>query len=182
MELPKPGRSIAQSEIAFFRVHEWSGMTVLTFLVLHWIVVFAGLTEGGLAHLFPWFSKKSIKNLVSDSKSLPRSIRERFSRDETRGRAIAGAVHGLGLLVATGMAISGSIVFFGMRSNGSMNGFVHFVKEFHQFIANFLWAFLAGHVGMAIIHQWQGDKVLSRMFNLARGETSRSGFPPHPGA
>jgi cytochrome b561 len=171
MEIPRPGRMIPASEVAFFKIHRWSGITVFGFLLLHWLWGITGHVAGRWVHLFPWFSKEGLGKVISDLKSVPLLIREGFSgkADQDQGTAIAGAVHGLGLLAATGMALTGSVLFFGIRPDGAMNGYVHMVKEFHEFIAGFLWAFLAGHVSMAILHQWQGDRVISRMFNLLRG-------------
>ncbi len=168
MDLPHPDRMTSETGIVFFRIHEWSGISVFTLVVLHWVWVFSGHAAGGLAHLFPWFSKDHLGEVVSDLKFMPRLIRRGFSGENNQGTALAGAVHGLGLLTVTGMAMTGSIVFFGIGPSGTMNNFFTFVKEFHQFIAGFLWAYLAGHVGMAVVHQWQGDRVLTRMFNLTR--------------
>ncbi|MGV8073865.1 MAG: cytochrome b/b6 domain-containing protein [Syntrophobacteraceae bacterium] len=166
MEFPKPGRPSSNFGISFFRIHEWSGMTVFSLVALHWLWILSGHAAGGLVHLYPWFSKKRTRNVVSDLKSMPHLIHDGFSEQKSRGAALAGAVHGLGLLTVTGMALTGSIIFLGLGSDGSIKIFIRFVKECHEFIANFLWAYLFGHVGMAVLHQWQGDKVLTRMFNL----------------
>lgn len=166
MDLPKSGRMISGTGIAFFKIHQWSGISAFTLLALHWIWALAGQTAGGLTHLFPWFSSDRARDVISDLQALPRLIRRGFPEEDRQGMALAGAVHGLGLITVTGMAVTGSIVFFGIGPDGSMSGFIHFVKEFHQFAANFLWAFLAGHVSMAFIHQWRGDKVLTRMFTF----------------
>ena len=166
MEVPEPVRTIPAAEITFFKIHEWSGITVLTLLMLHWIWELTGHAAGQWVHLFPWFSKESRESVISDLKSMPLLIRRGFSGEPNQGTAIAGAVHGLGLLTATGMALTGSVLFFGIGSDGAMNPYVSFVEETHQVTAIFLWAFLSGHVSMAILHQWQGDRVLTRMFNL----------------
>ncbi len=168
MEVPEPGRMVPASEVAFFKIHEWSGITVLTLVILRWLWGFTGYAAGQWADLFPWFSKERMGNVVSDLKYMYRQIREGFSGQAGHGEAIARAVHGLGLLTATAMALTGSVLFFGIRADGAMSAYVSLVKEFHEFIASFLWAYLAGHVSMAILHQWQGDKVLSRMFNLVQ--------------
>ncbi len=167
MELPDPG-GIPAIQFTLFKIHRLSGITILTLLALHWIWGLTGHTAGGWGNLFPWFSKKRLGNVVSDLKSMPSLIRGGFPGQNDQGTAIAGAVHGLGLLTATGMGLTGSLLFFGIKSDGAMNASVSPVVEIHQFISNFLWAFIIGHMGMAILHQWQGDKVLTRMFNLTQ--------------
>ena len=47
-----------------------------------------------------------------------------------------------------------------------MNGFIEVVREIHGFIANFIWAYFVGHVGMAVLHQLRGESLISNMFNL----------------
>jgi cytochrome b561 len=168
MELPDPEGIVPVIKVALFRLHRLSGITVLTLLALHWIWGLAGHAAGGWGNLFPWFSRERRGNVISDLKSMPSLLRGALPGQNYRGTAIAGAVHGLGLLTATGMGLTGSILFFGIKSDGTMNASASPVVEIHQFIANFLWAFIVGHVGMAILHQWQGDKVLTRMFNLAQ--------------
>jgi len=64
------------------------------------------------------------------------------------------------------MALTGSLIFFGMAADGSLSPFLEVVKAIHGFIANFIWAYFVGHVGMAMFHQWRGEPLIVRMFNL----------------
>ena len=74
--------------------------------------------------------------------------------------ALAGAVHGLGLLAATGMALSGATYFFTERSSP-----VHrLALASHHLIANLMWAYVIGHVSLALIHRLRGDDIFARMF------------------
>jgi cytochrome b561 len=166
MAVPQPGRLLSGAERSFFAVHRWSGMCVLSLLVLHWLWGLAGHVPYGWEHLFPWFSGPRLKKVLSALKAMPAWLRGRLPAESNETLPLAGAVHGLGLVVATAMALSGSTIFFGMTPEGSMSGFIEVVREVHGFIANFVWAYFVGHVGIAILHQWRGEPLITRMFNL----------------
>ena len=166
MAVPQPGQLLNQGETTLFSVHRWSGICVLSLLALHWLWGLAGHVAYGWGHLFPWFSGTRLRRLLSALKAMPDWLRGRLSGESRETIPLAGAVHGLGLVVATGMALTGSTIFFGMAPDGSMNGFIEVVREIHGFIANFIWAYFVGHVGMAVLHQLRGESLISNMFNL----------------
>lgn len=163
MEPPEPDKpATAGIAAATFEVHENVGMAVLAILVLHWLWQLTGHTLHGLGHLFPWFSASGRAAVMADAKRLAASR----LRDVPEVSPLAGAVHGLGILVATAMAISGAVLFFGMAENGSMPGPVHAVEEFHGFMATFMWAYLIGHVAMGALHRKLGHADVSEIFRL----------------
>lgn len=166
MDVPAPGRSLPQAGYRLFLIHRWSGITVVSLVILHWLWNLSGHVAGGWGHLFPWFSGTRLRRLLSALKAMPDWLRGRLSGESRETIPLAGAVHGLGLVVATGMALTGSTIFFGMAPDGSMNGFIEVVREIHGFIANFIWAYFVGHVGMAVLHQLRGESLISNMFNL----------------
>jgi cytochrome b561 len=166
MDRPRPGRMLTLAERTFFEIHEWSGMTALALLILHWLWGATGHFAGGWGHLFPWFSKNRLRDLGSALKALTAWVKGSIVNPWEATMPLAGAVHGLGLLVATAMAVTGATMFFGMAPDGAMSHFVKDVKEAHEFIASLAWIYLSGHVGMAALHQWLGDRVLTRMFDL----------------
>jgi hypothetical protein len=53
-----------------------------------------------------------------------------------------------------------------MAAHGHTSGFIGSVKEIHSFIANFTWAYFVEHVSRAVLHQWRGESLIDRMFNL----------------
>lgn len=155
---PAPGALAA----AAFEAHENAGMAVLAILVLHWLWQLSGHTLHGLSHLFPWFSAEARAAVAADAKRL---IASRL-RDAAEVSPLAGAVHGLGILAATAMAATGAVLYFGMAENGSMSDPVHSVEEFHGFLANFMWAYLIGHVAMGAVHRKLGHAEVSEIFRL----------------
>jgi len=79
---------------------------------------------------------------------------------------LPGFIHGLGLLIVTGMAITGGILFFIMPESGEFTGVVELVAESHEVIATLVWLYWGGHGATALIHHFQGDSVLKDMFRL----------------
>lgn len=164
MEHPEHGRPAGGLPGFAFEVHENLGMAVLLVLLLHWLWQLTGHTARGLDHLFPWFSRERRAELVAD---LRRTVSAGF-RDLPDASPLADSVHGLGILAASAMAASGAVLYFGMGENGQMSAPVHWVAEFHGFMATFMWLYLGGHAAMAVRHQRLGHGNLSDMFNLKR--------------
>ena len=168
MVVPEPGRVPTQPGAALFQLHRWSGITVVCLLLLHWLWQLSGHLANGWGHLFPWFSRRRMDRLMADLKSLPDWLRNGFPDQQKETLPMAGAVHGLGLLTVTAMAVTGGTIFFAMTPDGGMTPIVRTVAEIHSFIANFMWAYLFGHAGIAVLHQWRESPLISDMFNLIR--------------
>jgi cytochrome b561 len=166
MDVPAPGRPLVETGYRFFAVHRWSGITVVTLVILHWLWGLSGHVAGGWGHLFPWFSRRRLRNLLSDIKDVPKWLQGAFPDQQEETIALAGAIHGLGLLAVSAMALSGTTIFLGMRPDGSMSRLVALVREGHMYMGNVLWVYFLGHVGIAVLHQWRGDRLITNMFNL----------------
>jgi cytochrome b561 len=166
MDAPEPGKVQSQTERLFFLIHERSGMAVLALLAGHWLWGMAGHVSEGWGHLFPWFSRERLRRLGSDLRKVPEWFSQKFPSQESETIPLTGAVHGLGLLAATAMGLTGITIFLGMAPDGSAGIFVEAVKETHEFFAIFVWAYFLGHVGMALFHHRLGHRTLADMFNL----------------
>ena len=166
MVVPEPGQIPTAPGDTLFELHRWSGITVVCLLLLHWLWLLSGHLANDWGHLFPWFSRRRMDRLMADLKSLPHWLRDGFPDQQKETLPMAGAVHGLGLLTVSGMATTGSTIFFIMAPDGGMAPIVVFIAEIHSFIANFMWAYLFGHAGIAILHQWRESPLISDMFNL----------------
>ncbi|MGE5310357.1 MAG: cytochrome b/b6 domain-containing protein [Nitrospirota bacterium] len=164
MQVPQPGRMPLEPQHAFFLIHEASGLTVVTLLVLHWLWALSGYVAGGWGHLFPWFSRARLQALLAALKALPTWLRDNRAVDEEVMHPLVGAVHGLGLL--TVMALTGATMVLGMGLGGSMGTILRAVRWAHGFFANFMWAYVMGHVAMALLHQVRGERLLTKMFDL----------------
>ena len=177
MHVPSPGQPFVEPGYHFFLVHRWSGICLVTLVILHWLWGLGGHVMGGWGHLFPWFSLSRLRALISDVKDLPKWLQGNLPAQKEETIPLAGAVHGLGLLAVSAMAVSGSTIFFGMGPHGSMDPFVALVREGHAVMGGILWVYFLGHVGISVLHQLRGDRLINNMFNLIR----RSSVPrPSP--
>lgn len=146
----------------YFRMHEIGGLTAAGFVLLHWMWSFA---QQDLGILFPW----NAKGLAQSRDELLGMLRGRLpERGHTVG--LSGFVHGLGLLAASGMALSGVFIFLvipgGMGAAAASSNYALFtgLSVFHRSLSSFLWAYLGGHVVFAILHQLQGHPVFGAIF------------------
>ena len=163
---PKPGRLPNQ----WFEVHETLGLVLFGVLLTHWLwsVLRTTLITRQPLMLFPWFSRKRLTALAQDIRATGRElIRLRLPNGEG-AQPLPAAIQGLGLLLGLFLAGSGTILALGMGPDGSMNGLVHGVKEAHEAAAPLMWAYLAIHPVLGILHQFTGHGTLNRMFSFGR--------------
>lgn len=133
MDAPRLGVPNGGGGDFFFLLHRIVGLAVLVLLALHWLWQLSGRASNGMKVLYPWLIKRGKSSIFS-----PRSIKDRL-------QISAGTVQGLGLLIASLMALSGLILFFGVANNGAMSASVAFVRVIHGATAIALWAYLGLH-------------------------------------
>ncbi|WP_037514696.1 cytochrome b/b6 domain-containing protein [Sphingobium xenophagum] len=151
-ETNRPGDS-------YFELHEWVGVLTLWLLVIFWIWTLVRRGETRFAMLFPWFSATRRSAFWADLKAHLASL-ARGGGPLTEESPLASAVHGLGLLIATAMALTGAVGYFFPAAS--------LLLEVHMTIAPVMWAYLTGHVGVALLHQMAGHRILQRMFGSGR--------------
>ena len=166
MNVPAPGRPLAGAGYHFFLVHRWSGITVAALVILHWLWGLSGHVTGGWGHLFPWFSGPRFRQLMSDIRDVPQWLQGSLPSQKQETIPLAGAIHGLGLLAVSAMALSGTIIFFLMGPHGATNSLVALFRQGHFYMARVMWVYFLGHAGIAVLHQVRGDRLISSMFNL----------------
>lgn len=149
--------------LQLFEAHENIGMALLALLALHWLWSLSGHIQDGFAHLFPWFSKQRMDKVMAD---IDQVIKLKMPDPEI-SNALAGAVHGLGLLAATGMAATGAVIFFNLNLiTGHMTELGETFHNMHGVIALLMWAYLIGHIAVAIMHKRMGHTNVKEMFSL----------------
>ena len=158
---PPDEENISALASAAFEGHEVIGMAALAIVLAHWLWTLFNYADGGLGHLFPWFGEARAE-VVREAKAL---LGGALPKGGVRG-GLPGFIHGLGLLIVTGMAITGGILFFIMPESGEFTGVVELVAESHEVIATLVWLYWGGHGATALIHHFQGDSVLKDMFRL----------------
>jgi cytochrome b561 len=165
IEQPLPG----EAPSVIFSLHEYVGLGtfVIVFAFWCWTLIRQGETKFG--RLFPWLSPRRVREVVADTLGQLRRLSRGDFSDQSGG-AMVSSVHGLGLLVMTGMAVTGSAYFF---LSGTL---AHTALSLHSLMANLVWAYLIGHSTLAALHHLLGSDILARMFWLPRGVRS-TGFP-----
>lgn len=164
MEAPDDQDEVLASglPLQLFEAHENIGMALLALLVLHWLWSLSGHVQEGVGHLFPWFSKERMGKVMTDTKEV---LKFKVVDPEV-SNALAGAVHGLGLLAATALAASGAVIFFNLSETGHMTELGKDFHEIHETLGPLMWAYLIGHFAVAVIHKRMGHTNVKEMFSL----------------
>lgn len=158
---PRPGRL----PNAWWEVHEIVGLLLVAALGLHWAWSLGQTAVKGTPFLLvPWFSATRLKALGDDLVAMVAEIRSGRFPHSDEPRPLAAAFQGLGLLLASFLAVTGLVMFFGMADDGAMGPAVGALKEAHETAAPLMWAYLVAHPALGIAHQFAGHRSLSRMF------------------
>jgi hypothetical protein len=160
MEKPLPGDEPAWP----YFLHERAGVVGLGVLALFWLwTLVRHPLETPVARLLPWFSASRLAAVFKDVASVVRAVVS-FRAPPLELEALASAVHGLGLLVASFLALTGAAWFYAFA--GTPYG--RTVMGMHKLSAKLVWAYLIGHALVAVAHHALGDDIFSRMFWVKR--------------
>lgn len=161
MQAPLDGKA----ENFAFELHETLGLISLGVISLFWIWILVRKVDSSVASLVPWFTADKRATVMRDAKILLTSVIKRDFSNMPIDSALASAVHGLGLLSVLAAALTGAGWAVFEESN---KGLAKSIIEIHEMVTTFVWAFLAGHAGLAIIHEITGHPLLRRMFPFGR--------------
>lgn len=162
MRGPRHGRT----PDAFFALHEIVGFVALGFAFLFWCNVMLRHRGTPLSLLFPWFSMRRIGAVWSDGlRHVGEIIRYRLP-DYDGVSPLASAVHGLGLLLMTVMAVSGTIWFIGQLLGLPEGMALRLDIIIHHLFANLVWVYLIGHGLLALVHHVANQADIRRMWSL----------------
>lgn len=139
---------------SFFEIHEKVGIAATAILVAFWIWSIIRSGETRLVAFFPWFSLKQLGLVAADAKRLFAPL-----EPESTERPFASAIHGLGLIVATVMALSGVLGYFVASAKPLL--------EVHETAAPLMWAYLIGHVAVSLLHELRGERIIWAMLSLS---------------
>ncbi len=153
----------------FFYFHEWDGLAASLLIALMWLWLYS---IQSLSILFPW-NRKGMSAVWSDTRAL---FRGRLPPGgHTTGLASFG--HGLGLLAATGMAVSGVWIFLIIPGgHGASAASTHFreymrISAVHRTLSYCLWVYWVGHIAFAILHEMRGTPLFGPMFLGSSGDS-----------
>ncbi|MGB3146225.1 MAG: cytochrome b/b6 domain-containing protein [Paracoccaceae bacterium] len=152
----------------FFGLHEYGGLAAFVFVLGFWMAATFRQrgTERGL--LLPWLSAARRAEVWSDAKAQLLSLSHLQKPAYDAHSPLASAVHGLGLLLMTAMALSGTIYYFINTGDPDAGGLVGLVMLIHGGLANLVWAYLIGHGALALVRHFTRDLPLGEMWSLRR--------------
>lgn len=150
-------------QIQLFELHEWVGLGAgLLLLVLLWSL-WRRYGADSLGRFLPWLSSAGRGALRTELGGLLGGLVRLQPPSAAQTQVLAAAVEGLGLLTLLFLAGSG-VVLWQLEDNLEL---MHELGGIHEWGALPLQAYLAGHAGMALIHEWRGEGLLRRMFRGA---------------
>lgn len=155
----------------WFSLHEYIGIASVAILGAFWLWTLVRRGETRIARLIPWLSPMRTADVLADAAHHIESLLHRKLPDDDDG-ALASAIHGLGLLAVTFMAITGTVFYY---THGTP--LAHDAMWLHRTAANLIWVYLAAHASLAILHHLLGSNILSRMFWT---KTRRRPYRPAP--
>ena len=162
MKIPRHGRPGNTG----FELHEYVGIASMGIIVAFWFWTLVRRSEHGIGEILPWFSASRRRALYDDILTHLRAIRRFDLPRADAATPLASAIHGLGLLAASAMAGTGTIIFFLMAPDGSLSGFGKVMFDLHLLLSNLMWAYLIAHASIAVLHQLKGHAVLQRIFGF----------------
>lgn len=168
MERPRPGAARPEFELAAFEAHEFLGLASLVLILAWFLWLFLRRREPGPRDLYPWFSAAQRSELTGTVRRALAEVRRGRMPAEPDNRLVARTVHGLGALCALSLALSGAAIWLGLSDDGALVAWARPVMEFHEVVANLMWAYVLGHAAMAVMHHRRGEATLRRMFSLRR--------------
>jgi len=162
MQRPQPGETITASQALLFGAHEFVGVGLLMIVVSRFMLTAGRWKE--LLRLFPWFETAGRQSLVRELKAARASLLSGNLKDSSEQDTLAKTVHGLGLLLALGLGLTGLTLFILISSDEVLGAPGHAVMEVHELMGTLLWVFVIAHISMAIYHQFLGHRVLQYIF------------------
>ncbi len=163
-EAAPPGSLGAQ----LFEAHEVVGLGMVGVTLAFWIWIAVRRNEPGLGDLLPWFSGRRLCVVREDLSRHWNALRRGTLPEYRPHSPLVTAIHGLGLLAVTGMAVSGFLWWLG-ADVGTLEVLGEPAEEVHEILSYLVWAYLVGHAGMAYLHQMKGEPIVREMFSLGGG-------------
>ena len=143
-----------------FPYHRLVGVAAALVVLLFWLYSYAVYD---LSLLFPW-GREGRRLAWAEL----RGILQRRLPPAGHRVGLSSFVHGLGILAASGAALTG-LVIFAMVPPGHVGppedplAFTRYVLM-HKFFGEALWVYWFGHIAFALAHQLAGDRVFGAIF------------------
>ncbi len=144
-----------------FTVHKMLGLGTVLFVSARLFHGFRGPAPARFATWVPYTAER-LRLVAEDIHTLlTLKLPDRPSR-----LGLAGLWEALGLAVFTWMAATGASMFLFLTPGQKTRGFLHLLKELHEFGEMLVPIFLVVHVAAVILHGLAGDHRWRKMFFL----------------
>lgn len=143
--------------------HEVLGLATVGIMLAHWLWMLFPRSDVAFSKLFPW-SLSGLKGIGADVSHI---IKHRHLPEAGNSSGLSGFVHGLGFLVASGMAVSGFALYLVLDwGDGVESAAFGTYAGIHSLLGTFMWIYLGGHVLAAAWHEYRGQRLIAAMFRL----------------
>jgi cytochrome b561 len=149
-----------------FSVHQYSGLAAFALVLGFWVATVLRKRGTALHDLFPWTNATRRAAVWADIMTHIAALKARSLPTHDDHSALASAIHGLGLLLMTAMAASGTLYYFVNAGDPDAGGLVGLAMFVHTTLANLVWAYLIGHAGLAVLNHFAGTLSLRTMWSL----------------
>lgn len=156
-----------------FSIHEFSGLASMVVVLVFWALVMVRLRGTPAGLMVPWFLADRRAAFIADLKAHFVALTKLRLPEYRPDAPLAAGIHGLGLLLMTAMAGTGSIYFIGVQIGVQGGTVVKLAKELHEIMANLVWVYLIGHAGLAALHHFLGDADMREMWSANRETGTR---------
>lgn len=149
-----------------FEVHEYAGLTAFAFVLGFWNFSLIRKRGTPLTELLPWTLPNRRRAVWTDLSAQLSALRRFKLPAHESTSPLASAIHGLGLLLMTAMAASGTLVYFVNSGDPDAGGLVGAAMLVHKNLANLVWAYLIGHAGFAVVNHFGRAMSLRIMWSF----------------
>lgn len=132
--------------------HDRVGLATGALLGLFWAWAIVRRDQPGLFSFFPWFFPRRLKRVGADAWDLARRLIRFRAIPEGRHGDLAAAVQGMGLIIASILALSGAYLYFYARPTLVPPNDIRRALTIHLAAADLMWLFVIGHGTMAVVH------------------------------
>jgi hypothetical protein len=161
---PRPGVPESWMQI----VHDYVGLAALVFATAFLLIALARRAGTGFGALFPWTSTARLRALVEDIRQHLAALAQFRMLVHDDAGPFPSAVHGLGLMLMFGMALSGAIWFTAGLAGLQQTAAIREILGLHKLFGNLAWAYLIGHAALGVLHHYFGESRLDEMWSLRR--------------
>ena len=144
-----------------YTLHLYVGLCFASFLLLRLIWGFVGPRALRFSAWFPW-TRERFAYVKADVRTL---MRFKLPEPVTH-RGLNAFVQSLGLVLFTWQGASGTLMSMTLTPGVRAVGWVHDLKEIHQFASVWIPTYLALHVGAAALHAFTGKHIWKKMIFL----------------